>query len=75
MEFQGHFDTLLQPGVVGYNGVGGVIVWIRINVGYILWINLHDIEAGVSLNCDGLRIVPRVDEYFFSSDILAYLLF
>ena len=40
------------------------MVWLRINVGYILWINLHDIEAGVSLNCDGFSVVPGFDEYF-----------
>ena len=65
MEFQGHFDTLLHPEVVGDKGVGGVIVWHRVNVGYILRLKLNDIEAGVSLKCDGFSIVPGVDEYFY----------
>ena len=56
MDFQGHFDTLLHPGVLGNNGVGGVIVCLRINVDYILRLNLHDIESGVSLNCDGFAL-------------------
>ena len=64
MDFQGHFDTLLHLGVVGDNRVGGVIFWIRINVGYILRLNLHDIDAGVILNYDGFNVVPGVDEYF-----------
>ena len=64
MEFQGHFDTLLQPGLVGDNGVGGVIVWLMINVGYILWLNFNGIEDGVILNCDGFSIVPGFDKYF-----------
>ena len=50
---------------MGDNGAGGVIMWIGIDTGYILWLNLHDIEAGVSLNCDGFSVVSGVDEYFF----------
>ena len=64
MEFQGHFYILLHPLVLGYNGAGGLIIWLKINVGYILQINLHDIEYGVSLNCDGFSVVPGVDHYF-----------
>ena len=64
MEFQGHFDIMVHPWVVRDNGAGDVIVWLRINVGYILRLNLDDIEAGVSLNCDRFTIVPGVDEYF-----------
>ena len=64
MEFQGQFDILLHPCVVGDNGDGGVIVWLMINVGYILQLNLHDIEAGASLNCDEFSIFLGVDEYF-----------
>ena len=72
MDFQGHFDTLLHPVVVGDNGFFGVIVWLRINVGYVLRINLHDTEAGISLNCDGFSVVPGVDEYF---SLLIFLYF
>ena len=64
MYFQGHFDTLLFLLVVGDNGVGGVVVWLRINVGYILRLNLHDIEAGASLNCDRFNVFLGVDQYF-----------
>ena len=49
---------------MGYNGSSGVIVWLKINLGYILLLNLHDIEAGASLNCDGFSVVPEVDEYY-----------
>ena len=49
---------------MGDNGDGGVIVWLRINVGYILRLNLKDIEAGVSLNCNRFTVVPGVDKYF-----------
>ena len=62
MEFQGHFDIMFHPWLLGDSAAGDVIVWLGINVGYILWINLHDIEAGVSLNCDGITVVPGVDE-------------
>ena len=62
MELQGQFDILFHPLVVGGNGAGGVLVWLRINVGYILRLNLHGIEAGVSLNCEGFSVVPGVDE-------------
>ena len=63
MEFQGDFDILLHPLVEGDNESDGFIVWIRIDVGYILRLNLHDIEAGVRLNCEGFSVVRGVDEY------------
>ena len=49
---------------MGDNGAGGVTVWIRINISYILRLNLHDIEAGVNLNCDRFSVIPGVDKYF-----------
>ena len=49
---------------MGDNGAGDIIVWLRIDAGYILWLNLYDIEAGVSLNGDGFSVVPGVDDYF-----------
>ena len=41
-----------------------MIVWLMINVGYILRLKFYDIESGVSLNCDRFSVVPGVDEYF-----------
>ena len=64
MEFQGHFDILLHPWVVGDNGDGGVIVWIMINYSYILRLNLNNIEDRVSLSYEEFSVVPGVDEYF-----------
>ena len=62
---------------MGDNGADGVIVWLRINVGYILQLNLHDIEAGVSLNCNRFTVVPGVDKYFslliFLNSFLKYI--
>ena len=49
---------------MGDDGYGGVIVWLGISVGYILRLNLHDIEAGVSLNFNRFTVVPGVDKYF-----------
>ena len=40
------------------NGDSGVIVYLSIDVGYIFWLDLHDIKAGFSLNSDGFSIVP-----------------
>ena len=63
---------------MGDNVDGEVIVFLRINVGYILRLNLHDIEAGVSLNYGGFSVVPGFDEYFsllifFFSFVLKYI--
>ena len=75
MGFQDHFDILLHPLVVGYNGDGGVIVWLGISVGYILWLNLHDIEAGVRLNCDRFSVISGVDKYFSLLILLHFFCF
>ena len=61
LELQGDFEILLYPWIVGYNGAGGVIDWLIINGGYILWLNLHNIKSRVSMNCDGFKIVPGID--------------
>ena len=37
---------------------------LRINVGDILRLKLHNIEAGGSFNCDGFSVVPGFDNYF-----------
>ena len=61
MDFQGDFDILLHPWVVGDNGSGGVILWLRIDVSDTLRLKLHDIEAGASLNYDKFSVVLWVD--------------
>ena len=62
---------------MGYNGAGGVIVWLTTNVGYILRINFHNIEAELGLHCDGFNVVPGVDKYFslliFLNSFLKYI--
>ena len=68
---------------MGYSGACGVIVWLVINVGYILRLKFYDIESGVSLNCDRFSVVPGVDEYFslliflylFCSEVYIFLFF
>ena len=57
------------------NGTGGVIVWLMINAGYILWLKFHNIEPGESLNCDGFTVAPGVNEYFFLLIFLHFFCF
>ena len=61
IDFQGDFDIMFHPWLLEDNGADVVIIWLSIDVGYTLRLNLHDIYPGASLNCDGFSVVPGVD--------------